>query len=530
MHRLWSDRQLRRAAFSTLVAIPLGLHFHASFCQADSASERQLIARLCASGSDEDRLRSIDAVILSQESGLQLRSALRKMSINDPSPEVRGAARFALVKLQAMAPPTVQQVDCECEAAPPAAALRTWKPKESVEQINEPVVDPAVVTTKGPLTKLGEQLGIRRAVQEIPDVAVVEMKPIDAARITAVATPGTTPISEEAAIKMAAIPIPTASPRTLPPMDRPAPKIDPQTQGVLANLHQKLQNAAVSPALQPLAASASKDDSKDDSTPKPTEQQEGSVPVPTIMQAQQEVVATPAIRPMAEPAKQLQEARLSTIPWPKVPPQATASSSPSDPKAPAIAFGSIPQPQPLATAASGVSKTPASPAPVASQAAGQATPPSPPAPSAAAITAVKAPPTASTSPTRSTSLKPAASATTPPKTSAEPPTQMTARADGLPPASALTNKDVVFVPRTKAQIELQEIPQGVAGRQQMAKELLERGRQLARSGQWSEAESVLFRVRELAVEYRRFSYSPDDLEREIIAARQKERLAQNNAG
>ncbi len=89
-------------------------------------------------------------------------------------------------------------------------------------------------------------------------------------------------------------------------------------------------------------------------------------------------------------------------------------------------------------------------------------------------------------------------------------------------------KEVAPVLKTKPLMDLTEIPTGSAGRQQMARELLERGRELAKSGQWSEAESVLFRVRELAVNYKRWSYRPDDLERDIMEARQRERLSRGS--
>ncbi|MBY0587566.1 hypothetical protein K2X85_10335 [bacterium] len=514
MHRQQIYGAARRFAWSALLAASMGATGMGSAIGADRDQERQLVQRLAAPGSDEERLRSIDAVILSKESGLELRSALRRMSINDPSAEVRGAARFALVKLQAMAPPTVSP-PCECvEKTPPTAGLRNWKPKESVEQVNEPIVDSEVIPTKGPLTKLGEQLGIRRAVQESPEVVVVEMKPVDAARITAVATTGNEVAREEAGIRMSAIPIPTANTRTLPPMENKTLPTETAPVGVLSQIQQKLQKAPASPALEPLAAS--------DKLPQkePAVEEKGSrVPVPTIMQARQEVVPTPAMSSTASSDKSLNQPRLSTIAWPRIPPQANSTeNSASMPEG--IRFGSIPQPTPLSpTAPPAVAKS------VASQAAGApANGPVPPKPPAGAMP-VAVPTKPAAPPVTVTAMKPAAP-------SAVVPAQMTPQAPvaaaQVPPMPALTQNEVPFVARTKPQIELAEIPTGSSARQQMARELLDRGRTLARSGQWAEAESVLFRLRELAVEYRRFSYSPEDLEREITAARQKERLAGNN--
>ncbi len=255
-------------------------------CLGDAGRERQLIQRLRSPGTDEERLRSIDAVILSQETGLELRSALRKMSINDPSPEIRGAARFALVKLQAMAPPST---DCACVAqAQPATLLRNWKPKETVEQLDEPIIDESVVPTKGPLTKLGEQLGIKRANREIPaEVVVIESQPVDAARITAVATTGDAGNKREDEVVMTAIPIPTAQARTLPPMKPAESKELPPMKGVVTAIQEKLKQSPAAPALEPLSA--------EEQAARTTSASEeiAAVPVPTILPASR----SPFLRP-----------------------------------------------------------------------------------------------------------------------------------------------------------------------------------------------------------------------------------------
>jgi hypothetical protein len=483
---------------------------------ADAARERQLVARLRSPGSDEERLRSIDAVILSQETGLQLRSTLRQLSINDPSPEVRGAARFALVKIQAMAPPSTECVCTQTASSP--AKLQQWQPKESVEQVNEGVVDDQVIPTKGPLTKLGEQLGIRRAVREVPDVTVVEMQPADAARITAVATTGSDVAREDQEVVLKAVPIPQAQPRTLPPVEPSPAKELPALSGVLSNIQQKLQQTPASPALAPLTAG----ERAERQQAEPVAQ----VPVPTILPAKQPVVASPAI---AEPTKAAlaAENKLSTIPWPKVPPQATPSpkgdvaSTPATkptvptPPSPTGAFAVAPLEGPARREGA-----PSTTVPVRTPAASAITPEpaavaSKPTPAPASITSIQSPTPAT--PKSVTTLKPA---------SPNP------YAGAMGPLGGPEVAPPIATPasRVKPLIDFAEIPEGAAGRQQMAKELLDRGRQLARSGQWSEAESVLFRVRELAVQYRRFHYTPDDLERDISIARQRERLQRADAG
>jgi hypothetical protein len=468
-------------------------------CQADAGRERQLIQRLRSLGSDEERLRSIDAVILSQETGLELRSALRKMSINDPSPEVRGAARFALVKLQAMAPPSTE---CACVGQDqPAVALRNWKPKETVEQINEPMVDGSVVPTKGPLTKLGEQLGIKRANREIPaEVVVIESQPVDAARITAVATTGDAVVKREDEVVMTAIPIPTAQARSLPPMETKESKELPPMKGVITAIQEKLKQSPTAPALEPLSA--------DEQAARTTADEIAAVPVPTILPGKQVAVPSPAL---AEPTKAaIVDSKLSTIPWPKVPPKATPSDSTAD-----VATTSPPSlPTPPAEDRDFVV------APMASRAAGiQPTTTAPATPAPAAITSVRpaAGPMPPSSPSTVTTMKPVS-----PNAYAG-----DIASKGWP---ADSNKEVAPLLKTKPLIDLTEIPTGNSGRQQMARELLDRGRELAKSGQWSEAESVLFRVRELAVNYRRWNYQPEDLERDIMEARQRERLARGSTG
>lgn len=463
---------------------------------ADPGRERQLIQRLRSPGSDDERLRSIDAVILSQETGLDVRSALRKMSINDPSPEVRGAARFALVKLQAMAPPSSE---CAClDQAQPAVALRNWKPKEAVEQINEPMVDEAIVPTKGPLTKLGEQLGIKRANREIPaEIVVIESKPVDAARITAVATTSKEVVKQDEEVVMSAIPIPTAHARTLPPMESKESKELPPMKGVITAIQAKLKQSPTAPALEPLSANEQAARSAN------TNDEIAAVPVPTILPANQVALPSPAL---AEPTKAtVVDSKLSTIPWPKIPPKAVPSDSPAH-----VASTSTPTPQ--------ADESAFVVAPIASRAAGiEPKTNAQVMPAPAAITSVRTAAAATTpsSPATVTTMKPASPN----------PFAGDIAAKGSPLGN---NKDIQPPLHTRPLIDLAEIPTGAAGRQQMARELLERGRELAKSGQWSEAESVLFRVRELAVNYRRWNYKPDDLERDIMEARQRERLSRES--
>lgn len=69
-------------------------------------------------------------------------------------------------------------------------------------------------------------------------------------------------------------------------------------------------------------------------------------------------------------------------------------------------------------------------------------------------------------------------------------------------------------------LALEQVPRDEPGRRQMARDLLERGRNLIAAGELQEAETVLFQVRELAVTYRRRQYSPESLARDIARARE----------
>jgi hypothetical protein len=68
---------------------------------------------------------------------------------------------------------------------------------------------------------------------------------------------------------------------------------------------------------------------------------------------------------------------------------------------------------------------------------------------------------------------------------------------------------------------IEQIPRDEEGRRKLAKEMLERGRQLAEAGSIAEAEQILFQIRELACDYRPLQYSPDLLARDIRKARLK---------
>lgn len=98
---------------------------------------------------------------------------------------------------------------------------------------------------------------------------------------------------------------------------------------------------------------------------------------------------------------------------------------------------------------------------------------------------------------------------------------------GVPSPGVATNVGLGKSEMTTAQLEkspllpIESIPRDEEGRKKMAKEMLDKARNFVEAGQISEAESVLYQVRELAVKYGRFQYSPESLEKDIIKARQK---------
>lgn len=599
-------------------------------------ADKKFLSALVSTSEDE-KLRAIDALVNRQCTSLEVRSALRRASIQDSSAEVRGAARFALVKLQALAPPTQAVTPDVVAAIAPdeTQRLRDLKLKEMIEEVNDTGADKEIAQA-GAITSKSNNRAIQHAIPQASDVTADEAATAKVVRITTINSPPAGPV--QVAGSSNAQTDTTQAPSSPKEIEQPVtPKsagasiasVDstPVWHSAMKPTDAAMKAGAEKSTLPSIAASEGPTSRTADPVPEtvpssPTERPSvpNPVPVPSLTLAPAEPPKVPintsttettptevASVPKGADSSATSSPAVASLPSAPVAPPATApnitgveaaSVSPESDKptvpapAPAIAPAGI-----AANTSKVDSPAPALPPAVIDQlpAVGISSPKGPVAPPAVAATDVatevssKAPPapSSSTTPpkadvastdetkgaeaktdkitafagkkiprteTRSPSGSNSGSMTefppvrTPsalaasmgqdepketPSTAAKlPPTPPEAvpnekPAWGVPSPSVATNAGLTKSGMTTAELEkspqmaIDSIPRDEEGRKKMAKEMLDKARKFVEAGQISEAESVLYQVRELAVKYGRFQYSPESLEKDIIKARQR---------
>ena len=606
-------------------------------------AERNLL-HVLVSASEDEKLRAIDSLVNRQSTSIEVRSALRRSSVQDSSPEVRGAARFALVKLQAIAPPTqaaAQPVVADA-VVDDAQRLRQWKQRESIEEVTESTAEIAQAGGVPPRTT---ERGIQHAIPQPSDVTAVESAAPTIVRITTITSPKQKPKEPEV---IEAPPVAPADPSRVPTLRKKweasltsVEPAAPSTSNVPVAEIASVQTQPQSPS-EPTWHSTMK--------PTPTEMREG-VPNQPIAMAPPAIIAvsaapgtepsttpvpevTPVPAPVpvaiAEPAAppavpvdatpvvpvpsvtavesvpaQVTESTpapvIESTPVPVVVPVPVATSAPTpEPVAeptPIAAPPAVAMPGPVAppvaetktqaepvggmlppavvdnmpAVGTGTKPSPLTPPPAANtdlsptQASAASSPMSLPKAEAASTTsAVPAESSATvaapmgkriprTEPRTEASSTPASMAEFPPVRSpsalaavmaqdepkspakpepAKPPanstTAMGQPAWGVPAQATATTPDALqkaAVPAATIEksplMPLDSIPRDEDGRKKLAKEMLDKARTHVQAGEIAEAEAILYQIRELAIRYGRFQYSPESLEKDILKARQR---------
>lgn len=588
--------------------------------------------------SEEEKLRAIDSLVNRQSTSLEVRSALRRASIQDSSAEVRGAARFALVKLQALAPPTLAATPGVVAAIVPdeTQRLRDLKLKEMIEEVNDTTADREIAQA-GAVAPKSNNPAIQHAISQPSDGVNDHASSPAVVRITTINSPPSGPVQVAGSSNTQSDTTQVPSPRkeieqggTPKPTGAAIASVEsnPVWHSAMKPTESAVRVGAEKSTLPSIAASEGPTNTAtavpvpetvpSEPAGRPTVPNPVRAPSLTLAPAEPPKVpinTSPTETPSAEVASDSSGAEsskrdnLSGASMPSVPiappaaapsitgvTTAPASSELSKPTAPAPVAVPAPTVAPPVVAESvekvdaaapslppavidqlpavGISspRSPISPPAVAASEVSSKTSPAPPASVTPAPTQVavavdpkaveaktekvtafagkKIPRTEIRSgsdttlgnmtefpPVRTPSALAASmgqdeSKESPSPVAKLPPTPPTAvpnekPAWGVPSPGVATNAGLGRSEMTTAQLEkapqlaIDSIPRDEEGRKKMAKEMLDKARKFVDAGQIAEAESVLYQVRELAVKYGRFQYSPESLEKDIIKARQR---------
>jgi hypothetical protein len=414
-----------------------------------------------------------------------------------------------------------------------AGKLRVWAPRERVEEVTED------------LRSAHREAGAHRrdvlqqTTHQPEDVTSIEMQQPTSARITVVTSAQTTSPAKDAIVHAVRSPSPThlkppatsideASPETV------TPPANVELSEALAQMRAELEIRKAQASQEKSARLAAEEiarralaKSQSAPAPKPVPTQQFIVQRPKPQPAQPETRVAIPVAKRAPNNSPRQPAAVVRAPAPNSSGPRTDQSivnadarSASAPVADTIQRVAGSQDERRAVIIPRTSQRPAVPAPS-----------TPPAPTPATLAATPEPTVKSTvEPTRPMPVKPAtplSSVTQAPAPKLAPLTPTPDSSNALLPPTNLdgaTNVPSGLIGGSFGQsplMPIEQIPRDEEGRRKLAKEMLERGRQLAEAGSIAEAEQILFQIRELACDYRPLQYSPDLLARDIRKARLK---------